>query len=92
MALSPLAPETRNLIDGRLVPASNGGTFENLNPATGQGLGTGHTRGSRRTPAAASGEAPARGRVQHGSHRRLPWEGGTSVPGGRGRDRGRWHR
>lgn len=33
MALAPLAPETRTLIDGRLVGASNGGTFENVNPA-----------------------------------------------------------
>jgi aldehyde dehydrogenase (NAD+) len=40
VALAPLAPETRNLIDGRLVPASNGGTFENVNPATGQVIGT----------------------------------------------------
>jgi aldehyde dehydrogenase (NAD+) len=40
VALPPLAPETRNLIDGRLVGASNGGTFENVNPATGQVIGT----------------------------------------------------
>jgi aldehyde dehydrogenase (NAD+) len=40
MALAPLAPETRNLIDGRLVGASNGGTFENVNPATGQVIGS----------------------------------------------------
>jgi aldehyde dehydrogenase (NAD+) len=40
MALAPLAPETRNLIDGRLAPASNGATFENLNPATGEPIGT----------------------------------------------------
>jgi aldehyde dehydrogenase (NAD+) len=40
MALAPLAPETRNLIGGRLVPASNGATFENVNPATGQVIGT----------------------------------------------------
>jgi aldehyde dehydrogenase (NAD+) len=40
MALAPLAPETRNLIDGRLVGASNGATFENVNPATGQVIGT----------------------------------------------------
>ena len=39
MALAPLNPETRNLIDGRLVPASNGATFENLNPATEEVLG-----------------------------------------------------
>jgi aldehyde dehydrogenase (NAD+) len=39
MALAELAPETRNLIDGRLVPASNGNTFENLNPATEEVLG-----------------------------------------------------
>ncbi len=39
MALEKLAPETRNLIDGRLVPASNGGVFDNLNPATGEVLG-----------------------------------------------------
>jgi aldehyde dehydrogenase (NAD+) len=40
MTLAPLRPETRNLIDGRLVPASNGGTFENINPATEEVLGT----------------------------------------------------
>jgi aldehyde dehydrogenase (NAD+) len=40
MALAPLAPETRNLIDGRLVPASNGATFDNVNPATGAVVGT----------------------------------------------------
>src|SRR5262249_53767135 len=40
MPLAPLTPETRNLIDGRLVPASNGAVFENLNPATGAVLGT----------------------------------------------------
>jgi aldehyde dehydrogenase (NAD+) len=40
LALPELAPETRNLIDGRLVPASNGATFENVNPATGEVIGT----------------------------------------------------
>jgi aldehyde dehydrogenase (NAD+) len=40
MALPHLAPETRNLIDGRLVAASNGGVFDNLDPATGEVLGT----------------------------------------------------
>jgi len=40
MALEKLAPETRNLIDGELVDASNGATFENVNPATGEVLGT----------------------------------------------------
>jgi aldehyde dehydrogenase (NAD+) len=40
VALAPLAPEPRNLVDGRLVPASNGGTFENVNPATGEVVGT----------------------------------------------------
>jgi len=39
MALVPLAPETRNLIDGKLVPASNGNTFQNQNPATEEILG-----------------------------------------------------
>ena len=39
MALAPLNPETRNLIDGRLVHASNGATFENVNPATEEVLG-----------------------------------------------------
>ncbi|MCP3983606.1 MAG: aldehyde dehydrogenase family protein [bacterium] len=34
MALEALAPETRNLIDGERVEASNGKRFENLNPAT----------------------------------------------------------
>ena len=40
MALAPLNPETRNLIDGRLVGASNGATFENVNPATEEVIGT----------------------------------------------------
>jgi aldehyde dehydrogenase (NAD+) len=40
VALVPLAPETRNYIDGRLAAASNGATFENLNPATGERIGT----------------------------------------------------
>ena len=40
MTLAKLAPETRNLIDGRLVPASNGAVFENLDPSTGEVLGT----------------------------------------------------
>ncbi len=34
MALATLAPGTQNLIDGQLVGASNGATFENVNPAT----------------------------------------------------------
>jgi aldehyde dehydrogenase (NAD+) len=40
MALAPLTPETRNLIGGRLVGASNGAEFENVNPATEEVLGT----------------------------------------------------
>jgi aldehyde dehydrogenase (NAD+) len=40
MALEKLAPETRNLIDGELVGASDGGTFENIDPATEEVLGT----------------------------------------------------
>jgi aldehyde dehydrogenase (NAD+) len=40
MALIPLAPETRNLIDGKLAPASNGNTFENVSPSTEEVLGT----------------------------------------------------
>ena len=39
MALPELAPETRNLIDGELVDASDGGTFDNVNPATGKVIG-----------------------------------------------------
>ena len=39
MALAPLNPETRNLIDGKLVGASNGATFENVNPATEEVIG-----------------------------------------------------
>jgi aldehyde dehydrogenase (NAD+) len=39
MALAPLAPGTLNLIDGALVPASNGATFENVNPATEEPIG-----------------------------------------------------
>lgn len=34
-----LSPETRNLIDGRLVAASSGATFENVNPATEEVIG-----------------------------------------------------
>ena len=40
MTLEPLAPETRNLIDGALRDASDGGTFDNVNPATDEVLGT----------------------------------------------------
>ncbi len=40
MALIALAPETRNTIDGKLVAASNGATFENINPATEEAIGT----------------------------------------------------
>jgi len=40
MALEDLAPETRNLIDGALCHASNGNTFDNFDPSTGQKLGT----------------------------------------------------
>ena len=39
MDLAPLDPETRNLIDGRLVPATSGATFENVDPATGRAIG-----------------------------------------------------
>ena len=38
-ALAELRPETRNLIDGRLVAASNGASFENVDPATEEILG-----------------------------------------------------
>jgi len=40
MALVPLAPENRNLIDGELVEASSGKTFENVDPSTEEVLGT----------------------------------------------------
>ncbi len=40
MTLEKLIPETRNLIDGKLVGASNGNTFDNVNPATEQVLGS----------------------------------------------------
>jgi aldehyde dehydrogenase (NAD+) len=40
MALAPLAPETRNLIDGKLVGGQDGKTFDNINPATEEVLGT----------------------------------------------------
>ncbi|MFI5317028.1 MAG: aldehyde dehydrogenase family protein [Myxococcota bacterium] len=39
MALPELAPETRNLIDGMLVAASNGAVFQNVNPATEEVIG-----------------------------------------------------
>ena len=37
--LAELNPETRNLIDGALVPASNGATFENVDPSNEEILG-----------------------------------------------------
>jgi aldehyde dehydrogenase (NAD+) len=37
--LAPLDPETGNLIDGSLVPASDEGTFENLDPSSGEPIG-----------------------------------------------------
>ena len=40
MALADLAPESRNLIAGELVEASNGNRFGNVNPATEEVLGT----------------------------------------------------
>jgi aldehyde dehydrogenase (NAD+) len=40
MALAPLDPETRNLIDGRLAGARGGAVFENVNPATEEVIGT----------------------------------------------------
>ena len=40
MALVELAPENRNLIDGELVEASGGKTFENVNPSTEEVLGS----------------------------------------------------
>ena len=40
MALPPLAPETRNLIDGKLCTGGDGKTFDNLNPTNGEVLGT----------------------------------------------------
>ncbi|MBW2268612.1 MAG: aldehyde dehydrogenase family protein [Deltaproteobacteria bacterium] len=40
MALPDLAPETRCYIDGKLVDASNGARFENVNPATEEVLGS----------------------------------------------------
>jgi aldehyde dehydrogenase (NAD+) len=37
--LAELNPETRNFIDGRLVDATDGRTFENINPATEEVIG-----------------------------------------------------
>lgn len=37
--LETLNPETRNLIDGKLVDASNGATFENIDPSNEQVIG-----------------------------------------------------
>ena len=37
--MATLAGEARNLINGRLVEASNGATFENINPATEESIG-----------------------------------------------------
>ncbi|HIL81603.1 MAG TPA: aldehyde dehydrogenase family protein, partial [Myxococcales bacterium] len=39
MATAEFNAETRNLIDGQLVPASNGGHFDNINPATEEVIG-----------------------------------------------------
>ncbi|MDG1401263.1 MAG: aldehyde dehydrogenase family protein, partial [Candidatus Binatia bacterium] len=40
MSLEVLAPETRNFIDGELVEGSTGKRFENINPASGESIGT----------------------------------------------------
>jgi aldehyde dehydrogenase (NAD+) len=40
MPLPTLAPETRNLIDGKLCAGSTGKTFDNLNPTNGETLGS----------------------------------------------------
>ena len=40
MALPDLAPETRCYIDGKLVEASNGARFDNVNPATEEVIGS----------------------------------------------------
>ena len=40
MPLVPLDPETRLLVDGRLSEAGRGRTFDNLDPTTGERLGT----------------------------------------------------
>ncbi len=40
MSLPPLAPETRNLIDGKLVEASNGNRFDNIDPTTEEVIGS----------------------------------------------------
>jgi aldehyde dehydrogenase (NAD+) len=37
--MADLRGESRNLIDGKLTPASNGGTFDNVNPATEEVIG-----------------------------------------------------
>jgi aldehyde dehydrogenase (NAD+) len=39
MATAEFNAETRNLINGQLVPASNGGHFDNINPATEEVIG-----------------------------------------------------
>jgi len=39
MSKVELKAETRNLIDGQLVPASNGAEFDNINPATEEVIG-----------------------------------------------------
>jgi aldehyde dehydrogenase (NAD+) len=38
-SLAPLDPETGNLVDGALVPASDEGTFPNVDPSTGEPIG-----------------------------------------------------
>jgi aldehyde dehydrogenase (NAD+) len=40
MALPKLNPETRNLIDGKRVEASDGGRFDDVSPATGEVIGS----------------------------------------------------
>lgn len=40
MSLPDLSPETRHLIDGRLVESASGARFANINPATEEVLGT----------------------------------------------------
>jgi aldehyde dehydrogenase (NAD+) len=58
VALS-VKPETRMLIDGKLVPSENGATFANVNPATEEKLGdvADGTRGDMRRAIAAARRA-----------------------------------
>ena len=89
MALAPLAPETRNLIDGALVARQQRHTFENVNPATEEVIGAVRRRHAATTCCARSPPRGARstrraGRTNHAFRARCVRQLYEALQGGEG--------